>query len=81
MDFDSRMKSLYRSTSCTGFDTEAATNIYERLITAKAICYSVYGESVPPSVEAAVLAELSSEARFIMLNDERLMREGDPDPS
>ena len=72
MDFETRLESLHKSRSAPNFEIDAAVAIYERLVTAKSICASVLGADVPDAVVATVLAELTTEARFILLNDERL---------
>lgn len=75
MEFEDRLELLHKSKEATCFEIDAAVVVYERLVTAKSICTSVLGANVPASVVAKVLAELTTEARFFMLNDERLRSE------
>lgn len=76
MEFETRLESLHKSKEASCFEIDAAVTVYERLVTAKSICASVFGDAaVPAEVVATVLAELTTEARFFMLNDERLLAE------
>lgn len=76
MDFETRLESLHTSPAVTpAAEIDAAANVYERLVTAQSICESVFGKEASPSVVAAVMAELSTEARRIFERDERLFGE------
>ena len=76
MDFETRLEALHASKSAPVHETDAAVNVYERLVTAQAICQSVFGPGTSSEAVATVMVELSTEARFILLNDERLLAEG-----
>lgn len=74
MDFETRLEDLYKSKSgAVPIETDAAVRIYERLVTAKAICSSVLGYRVPASVVATVLEQLSDEAWALTHNEDRLL--------
>jgi hypothetical protein len=79
MDFETRLETLHESRKAPVYETDAAVNVYERMVTAKAICETVYGAGYSADAVASVMSELSAEARFIMLNDERLAAEGAED--
>lgn len=76
MDFETRLEALHQSRSAGVHETDAAVCVYERLVTAQAICESVFGSGYSADAVATVMAELCTEARFILLNDERLSAEG-----
>jgi hypothetical protein len=80
MEFENRLEALYDSSSAPVHETDAAVNIYERLVTARAMCVSLFGPEVSAGAVATVMAELSTESRFLLLNDERLQAEGAIDP-
>jgi hypothetical protein len=75
MDFEVRLKAMQASSSALVSETDAAIHVYERLVTARAICESVLDGEAPPAVVAVVMQELTTEARFLLLNDERLRDE------
>lgn len=77
MEFENRLEALHQSREAPVHETDAAVNVYERMVTAKAICQEVYGPGYSAEAVAVVMAELSAEARFILLNDERLSAERD----
>ncbi|MET3134974.1 4-hydroxy-3-methylbut-2-enyl diphosphate reductase IspH [Oxalobacteraceae bacterium GrIS 1.11] len=79
MEFEERLEALNKSRNTPSYEVDAAVNIYERLVSAQSMCESVFGKDAPAAVVAKVLVELSAEARFILLNDERLLAEGDED--
>lgn len=77
MNFETRLDALKRSSNVTNFEIDAAVNIYERTLTAYAISQSVFGAGTySPEIVATLVEQLTSESRFLMLNDERLLSEG-----
>ena len=79
MEFETRLEELHKGRLVPVHETDAAVIIYERMVTARSICVSLFGAGASDVAVSAVMAELSSEARFIMLNDERLLAEGSAD--
>lgn len=74
MNFETRLKNLHNS-STTVFEIDVATVIYERMVTAKAICLSVLGANAADSAVVTVLEQLSAEAWSLTQNNERLLSE------
>lgn len=75
MNFETRLKNLHNSPA-TAFEIDVATVIYERMVTAKAICLSVLGANATDSAVVTVLEQLSAESRSLMQNNARLLSEG-----
>jgi hypothetical protein len=75
MDFETRLEAMRRSSSFTNVEIDAAVNTYDRLVTAKSMCKSVFGEA-SPEVVAAVLSELAREGWLMFANEEKLKNEG-----
>lgn len=62
MDFDYRLKQLNDSPKTPAGETKAAVKIYERLVTAQAICSTVAGAADSAEVLAVVFSALCAEA-------------------
>jgi len=78
MDLRSRLEELNQVPGLAAAEIEAAEIVFERLVTAKAICHSVFG-STPRSdsvLLGAVLAELGASARWIIADDRSKFSEG-----
>jgi len=73
--FEDRLRELQKSRGSANVEIGAAANTYERLLTAKAIGVSVFGEEVSPNVVAAIFAELSEEVRILYESDRRMFEE------
>ena len=79
MEFETRLENLHKSRRTPVHETDAAVNVYERLLTARTMCESVFGSGTSAETVASVMLALSEEARFIMLSEERLLAEGADD--
>lgn len=76
VDFEDRLESMHKSPSCAVYETDAAVDIYERLVTAKAICSSVLGAKSTSADIVAVLSALTEQAHFLRMRDSELLGEG-----
>lgn len=76
MDFSKRLDEIDQLRRLTAHESDAAITTHERLILAREVCKSVYGDEPSDALVAAVLGEIAEEARFLLLNDERLLSEG-----
>lgn len=65
MDFDYRLTQLNNSTKTPSEEVDAAVRVYERLVTAQAICSTVGGAADSSEVLAAVFSSLCSEMHAV----------------
>lgn len=64
MKFLSHMIEL-RDLKISAEEIKAAENVHDRLVTAQAMCLSVFGADVSQLVVVTLMAALSDEARFL----------------
>lgn len=77
MDFSKRLEEIDQLRRLTAYESDGAITTHDRLILAREVCKSVYGQEPSDALVAAVLSEIAAEARFLLLNDERLLSEGE----
>lgn len=63
-NFEDRLEQLHRSMSTSVTEIDAAVVTYARLLTAKSMCVSVFGDSASPAVVASIFTVLTAEARL-----------------